>query len=63
MHSIFIRPVAAAVALAACSVAGTPTLAETVSYKADLKGSSEVPPNEIRKPGPSTRHTTPRQRN
>ena len=51
MHTIFIRPVPAAVALAAFLVGGTPALAETVSYKADLKGSSEVPPNDSKGSG------------
>jgi hypothetical protein len=37
---------AAAVSLAACLAAVTPALAETLTFKANLKSSAEVPPND-----------------
>ena len=37
--------------LAALLVAALPAPAETISYKADLKGASEVPPNDSRATG------------
>ena len=46
MQMSFIRPALAAIALGGLVFAGTPVMAETVSYKADLKGTSEVPPND-----------------
>ena len=46
MHIKLIRPILAAVAYSAVALIGVPAFAEMVSYKADLKGSTEVPPND-----------------
>jgi hypothetical protein len=51
MQISFVRPALTAIALAAIVFTGTPVMAETVSYKADLKGASEVPPNESKGTG------------
>jgi hypothetical protein len=45
------RPVLAAIALTAVLFAGLPAFAETMAYKADLKGSSEVPANDAKGKG------------
>jgi hypothetical protein len=46
MHMTFFRPALATLALSTVLLAGVPASAEMVSYKADLKASSEVPPND-----------------
>ena len=51
MHSIFFRPALAAVAISALLFTAAPATAEIVSYKADLKASSEVPPNDSKGTG------------
>lgn len=43
---IFLRSGLTGVALAACVIVASPALAETVSFKAELKASEEVPPND-----------------
>ena len=45
MRTTFFRPALAAVALSALLFTGVPAFAEMVSFKADLKASTEVPPN------------------
>jgi hypothetical protein len=42
------------VALAACVMFASPVFAETVSFKADLKASEEVPPNDSKATGTVT---------
>lgn len=44
MQMNFVRPALTALALGALVFAATPVFADTVSYKAELKGSTEVPP-------------------
>jgi len=51
MQISFARPALAAIALGVLVFAGAPVMAETVSYKADLKGASEVPPNDSKGTG------------
>ena len=51
MHTLIARRVLAVGALAALLVAGTPALAKSVSYVADLKGASEVPPTDSKGTG------------
>lgn len=51
MNTTFIRPAFAVVALSAMLVAGVPAFAEMVSYKADLKASAEIPPNDSKGTG------------
>jgi hypothetical protein len=51
MHVTLFRPALAAVTLSALLVIGVPAFAETVSYKADLKGATEVPPNDSKGTG------------
>ena len=51
MQRTFIRPILATAALSAFLLAGLPAFAETVAYKADLKASSEVPPNDSKGSG------------
>lgn len=46
MFSTYLRPALAAVALSAMLFTGAPSFAAVVNYTADLKGSSEVPPND-----------------
>jgi len=46
MQMNFVRPAVAALALGALMLGTTPVMAETISYKADLKGATEVPPND-----------------
>ena len=46
MQMDFVRPAVAALALGALMLATTPVMAETISYKADLKSATEVPPND-----------------
>jgi CHRD domain len=41
-----LRRALAGFAVAAVAVAGIPAMAEVISYKAELKGSAEVPPNK-----------------
>lgn len=45
------RPALAAIALVGALVAGTPAFAEMVSYKADLKASTEVPATDSKGTG------------
>jgi hypothetical protein len=51
MYVTLFRPALAAVALSALLFTGVPAFAETVSYKADLKASTEVPPNDSKGTG------------
>jgi hypothetical protein len=51
MQMAFIRPALAAAALSALLFMGLPAAAEMVSYKADLKASTEVPPNDSKGTG------------
>jgi len=51
MHMTFYRPTLAALALSSLLFVGAPASAEMVSYHADLKGSSEVPPNDSKGTG------------
>lgn len=50
MHATFLRPALAALTLSALLFTGVPAFAEMVSYKADLKASTEVPPTIARAP-------------
>jgi hypothetical protein len=49
-----LRPGLPGVALAACVMFASPVSAETVSFKADLKASEEVPPNDSKATGTVT---------
>ena len=51
MQMNFVRPAFTAVALGALMFAATPVFADTVAYKADLKGSAEVPANDSKGTG------------
>ena len=51
MHTTLFRPALAAVALSTLLFTGVPAFAEMVSYKADLKAASEVPPNDSKGTG------------
>lgn len=51
MQMNFVRPAVADLALGALMFATTPVMAETISYKADLKGTSAVPPNDSKGTG------------
>lgn len=51
MNTVHIRPVLAAIALSAVLFTGMPAFAETVSYRAELKASTEVPPNDSKGTG------------
>jgi hypothetical protein len=51
MQMNFVRPAFTALALGALMFAAPPVFAETVSYKADLKGSAEVPANDSKGTG------------
>jgi CHRD domain len=51
MQMTFLRPASTALALGALVFAATPVFADTVSYKADLKASSEVPANDSKGTG------------
>jgi hypothetical protein len=51
MRMNFFRPALATVALSALLLTGAPAFAEMVSYKADLKASTEVPPNDSKGTG------------
>jgi CHRD domain len=51
MQMTFVRPAFTALALGALMFAATPVFADTVSYKADLKASAEVPPNDSKGTG------------
>jgi hypothetical protein len=46
MNATYVRPALAEAALAAALFTGLPAFAAVLSYKADLKASSEVPPND-----------------
>src|SRR4051794_36041507 len=46
MKMNFVQSAVAALALGSLMLATTPVMAETISYKADLKGATEVPPND-----------------
>src|ERR1043165_9534876 len=46
MQMDFFRPAVAALTLGTLMLATTPVMAETISYKPDLKGATEVPPND-----------------
>src|ERR1700722_5420918 len=54
MFSNYLRPAFAAVALSAMLFTGAPSFAAVVNYTADLKGSSEVPPNDSKGTGSVT---------
>jgi CHRD domain-containing protein len=54
MHRISLRSGVAALALAVLLVAGSPALAETVAFKAELKGANEVPPIDSKGTGTVT---------
>ena len=49
-----LRPGLPSVTLAACVMFASPAFAETVAFKADLKASEEVPPNESKATGTVT---------
>jgi hypothetical protein len=49
-----LRPGLPGVALAACVMFASPAVAETVSFKAELKASEEVPPNDSKATGTVT---------
>ena len=49
-----LRPGLPGVALAACVMFASPAFAETVSFKAELKASEEVPPNDSKATGAVT---------
>jgi hypothetical protein len=51
MNATYIRPALAVAALSTVLFTGLPAFAEMVSYKADLKASSEVPPNDSKGTG------------
>ena len=51
MHTTFFRPAVAALAASLLLLAGVPASAEMVSYHADLKAASEVPPNDSKGTG------------
>jgi hypothetical protein len=52
MHMALIRPTAlAAAAFSALLFTGMPAYAEMVSYQADLKGATQVPPNDAKGTG------------
>jgi hypothetical protein len=51
MRPTVIRPALAAAALSVLLFTGMPAFAEMVSYKADLKASTEVPPNDSKGTG------------
>jgi hypothetical protein len=51
MQAIFSRAALAAVAFSALLFNGVPAFAEMVSYKADLKAATEVPPNDSKGAG------------
>ena len=51
MRTRFARFAHAALALGLVMAAATPALAEMLAYKADLKGASEVPPNDSKGTG------------
>ena len=46
-----IAPMFVAPLFAICTLAGLPALAQTQAYKAELKGSNEVPPNDTKGSG------------
>ena len=46
MHSSFIRSALSGAAFAFLIASGSPALADTITFKADLKGASETPPND-----------------
>ncbi|HEX4827183.1 MAG TPA: CHRD domain-containing protein [Xanthobacteraceae bacterium] len=50
----FLRSTLPGVALAACVVFASPALAETISFKAELKASEAVPPNDSKGTGTVT---------
>ena len=51
MHPTFVRSTLAIGALSVVLFIGAPAFAEMVSYKADLKGATEVPPNDSKGTG------------
>jgi hypothetical protein len=51
---MILRPGLPGVALAACVMFASPVFAETVSFKAELKASEEVPPNDSKAAGTVT---------
>lgn len=51
MRMTVIRPAFAVAAFAAMLLAGAPAFAEMISYKAELKAASEVPPNDSKGTG------------
>jgi len=54
MSCTFFRPALTAVALSAVLFAAAPSIAAVVNYSADLKASSEVPPNDSKGTGAVT---------
>jgi hypothetical protein len=51
MNATYVRPALAVAALSTVLFTGLPAFAEMVSYKADLKAASEVPPNDSKATG------------
>ena len=51
MHANYFRPALAAVALFGLVAVGSPAIAGTVSFTADLKASEEIPPNDSKGTG------------
>ena len=54
INLMVLRPGLRGVALAACVMFASPVFAEKVSFKADLKASEEVPPNDSKATGTVT---------
>jgi len=54
MHATTLRSSLVGFAFAACFAMSAPALAETVSFKAEMKGSSEVPPTNSKGTGSVT---------
>ena len=54
INLMVLRPGLRGVALAACVMFASPALAETISFKADLKANEEVPPNDSKATGTVT---------
>src|ERR1700687_5702547 len=51
MNATYIRPALAVAALSTVLFTGLPAFAEMISYKADLKAATEVPPNDSKGTG------------
>jgi len=54
INLMVLRPGLRGVALAACVMFASPVFAETISFKAELKASEEVPPNDSKATGTVT---------